>query len=389
VSDWPAPSALGALFRRALLLRVGLAVVLHALSTDALFAPDQDTYHVFSSWLARYWSGDTLVYPWKLLEPGPKAYYYIGAGIYSVLGDWALWPKLANSVVGALTVLLVHDVAFRVSGNETIGLRAATFPAYFPSLVLWSVLNTAACWVVLLIVLISRQALVLQERFALGPLLILAAAILAVIQFRDYIFFAVTCPVAVSFLVRHRRAHLARNAVVGMLLAGLIIYADRAVSHSRRLRAMDLETLDEIRKGTAVGGSKFEPSADISTPVKALVFLPKGLSYFLLAPFPWAVRNLRQAFTLPEMLAFYVLLPFVVRGILALVRYRLSSSLMVLLITLGLTLGYALGEANAGTAYRHRAQVLSFYLIFAAVGLEQRRTKGAALAAPQTMQPAA
>ncbi|PYQ14425.1 MAG: hypothetical protein DMF80_12500 [Acidobacteria bacterium] len=72
MSDWPAPSALGALFRRALLLRVGLAVVLHALSTDALFAPDQDTYHVFSSWLARYWSGDTLVYPWKLLEPGPK-----------------------------------------------------------------------------------------------------------------------------------------------------------------------------------------------------------------------------------------------------------------------------------------------------------------------------
>jgi hypothetical protein len=366
---------------------VVLAVLLHTIATDSLFAPDQDTYHVFSSWLARYWSGDTLIYPWKLLDPGPKAYYYIVASLYYVLGDWSLWPKLTNALLGALTVLLVHDVALRVSGNDAIAFRAATFVAYFPSLVLWSVLNIRDCWVVLLIVLICRQALVLQERFRVGPLVVLALAILTVIQFRDYIFFAVTSPVAVSFLVRNR-AHLVRNAVLGMLLAGLIIYADRAVSHSRRVRALDLETLGEIRRGTAVGGSRFEPSADISTPVKALTFLPKGLSFFLLAPFPWAIRNVRQAFTLPEMLVFYSLLPAIVRGIGALLRHRLSSSLMVLMVTLGLTLGYALGEANAGTAYRHRAQVLSFYLIFAAVGLEQRRTKGAALAAP-AMQPAA
>ena len=388
MSGSPSPHALGALFRRALALRLGLAVVLHALSTDSLFAPDQDTYHVFSAWLARYWSGETLIYPWKLLDPGPKAYYYIVAAVYSVLGDWALWPKMVNSVVGALTVLLVHDVARRVSGSETIALRAATFAAYFPSLVLWSVLNIRDCWVVLLIVLICRQALVLQERFELRAFLVLVLAIVAVIQFRDYIFLAVTSPVAVSFLIRNR-AHLVRNAILGMLVAGIMIYADRAVSHSRRVRALDLETLDEIRRGTAVGGSKFEPAADISTPAKALMFLPKGLSYFLLAPFPWAIRGIRQAFTVPEMLAFYCLLPFIVRGMVALLRHRLSSSLMVLLITVGLTLGYALGEANAGTAYRHRAQVLSFYLIFAAVGLEQRRTKGAALAAPQSMQPAA
>ena len=46
---------------------------------------------------------------------------------------------------------------------------------------------------------------------------------------------------------------------------------------------------------------------------------------------------------------------------------------MLILITLSLTLGYALGEANAGAAYRHRAQVLSFLLIFAAAGYEARR----------------
>jgi len=49
--------------------------------------------------------------------------------------------------------------------------------------------------------------------------------------------------------------------------------------------------------------------------------------------------------------------------------------MMVMLITAGLTFGYSLAEANAGMAYRHRAQVLVFYLAFAAVGVESRRAR--------------
>ncbi len=130
-----------------------------------------------------------------------------------------------------------------------------------------------------------------------------------------------------------------------------------------------------------MGGSRFAPTADISTPGKAIAFLPVGLAFFLLAPFPWTISNLRQAITLPEMLFFYSLIPSIVRGVAHLIRHRLTKSLMVLLITAGLTLGYALGEANAGTAYRHRAQILAFYLIFAAVGVEARvRKKGIEMA---------
>jgi hypothetical protein len=51
---------------------------------------------------------------------------------------------------------------------------------------------------------------------------------------------------------------------------------------------------------------------------------------------------------------------------------------MALLITAGLTLGYSLGEGNAGTAYRHRAQLVCFFLIFAAVGQDDARRRVAA-----------
>jgi hypothetical protein len=367
----PALAELRPLLQRALLLRVGVAVLLHLFSLGEIFAPDEATYQFFSAWLARYWAGDTLVYPWKLTVD-PKGYYHILAALYFVFGEWSLLPKLLNAAAGTLTVRLVYDVAERISGRPGVGLRAATYTAYFPSLILWSALNIRDCWVVLLIVLISREALKLQAASDVRSLALLVGSVLTITQFREYIFMAVAAPVVVSFLVRNQ-AHVLRNAAFGMLLATVVIYGQQAIGSGTKLKSLDLETLQQVRQGTAAGGSQFAASADISTPGKALLFLPIGLSYFLLAPFPWTITNPRQAFTLPEMLFFYSLVPAIVQGILHLVRHCLSRALMILLVTAGLTFGYALGQANVGTAYRHRAQVLSFYLIFAAVGVETRR----------------
>jgi hypothetical protein len=360
------------LFLLALGLRLVLAVLLHFFVSEHVFAPDQATYDFFSGWLARYWSGETFVLPPKLLNPGPKAYYYVVGAVYWALAEWSLLPKLLNALVGALSVPLAYEVALSVSGRPEVAHRSALWAATFPSLVLWSSLNIRDAWVVLLIVFICREALRLQQRFSTFGALKLGAAVLLLSQFRDYILFAVTLPILLSFLIKGR-AHLVRNAVLGMLVACVVIYADRAAGQERRLRFVDLEALQEMRHFTGVGGSRYQETVDISTPGRALAFLPKGLAFFLFAPYPWTIRNLRQAVTLPEMLFFYALVPSILRGARDLVRARAPGALMLLLITLSLTLGYALGEANAGAAYRHRGQVLVFLLIFAAAGWEARR----------------
>ena len=360
------------LFLLGLGLRLALAVMLHFFVSEQVFAPDQATYDFFSGWLARYWSGETFVFPPKLLNPGPKAYYYVVGAVYWALGEFALLPKLLNALVGALSVPLAYDVALSISARPEVARRAALWAATFPSLVLWSSLNIRDAWIVLLIVFICREALRLQERWSALGAVTLGAAVLVLGRFRDYILFAVTLPILLSFVIKGR-AHLVRNAVAGMLVAGVLIYADRAAGQERRLRFVDLEVLQEMRVFTSVGGSRYQEAVDISTPGRALAFLPKGLAFFLFAPYPWTIRNLRQAVTLPEMLFFYALVPSILRGARDLLRARAPGALMLLLITLSLTLGYALGEANAGAAYRHRAQVLVFLLIFAAAGVEARR----------------
>jgi len=380
MSDKETRAELRKLFRRGLMLRMGLAVVLYFFTDELLFAPDQNTYRLLGESLARYWTGEIVVYPGRLLAGGPTGYVYIVAAFFW-MGMGAFAVQLVNCAVGALTILIVFDLARRMTGDTAVALRSAMFVAYFPSLVLWSALNIRDAWVIMLIALICRQALVLQEKVSFTSLAILGGAIWAVIQFRDYVLLAVTVPMVLSFLVRGR-SHLGRNVLLGMLGAIVVIYVDQAAGTGRRVRLLDLEELQSIRHWNTVGAASQFEQADISTPEKALVFLPKGLAVFLLAPFPWMLGSIRQILAVPEMLFFYSLIPSIVRGIRHLLRHHLGNALMVLLVTAGLTVGYALGEGNAGTAYRHRAQLLSFYLIFAAVGIEARRASRAVAPAP-------
>jgi hypothetical protein len=365
---------LESLFFKALVVRVVLALVLHfGVDNDALFAPDQITYHIVGTSFARYWWGEILTPPSMLVPVGfPIGYPYIVGALYYVFGLTPIVPKLLNCLVGAALVPVAFDLTMRMSGSVSAALRAATFATWFPSLILWSALNIRDAWIVLLVAVICRQAIVLQARFTLGAVTLLAAAVLAVVQFRAYILLAVAGPMVVSFFVQ-RSSQIGRNALIGMLAAGVVIYADHTAGTERKLRTLDFEELSEIRHWNTVGAASGFAAADISTPEKALFYLPTGLMYFLLAPFPWMVGSVRQTLAIPETLVFYWLIPWIVRGALYLLKVRPGPALLPLLVTLGLTLGYALGEGNAGTAYRHRAQILVFFLIFGAIGLDQRQ----------------
>jgi hypothetical protein len=360
------------LFWLGLAVRMALAVFLHFwVGNDDLFAPDQKTYHAVGKFLSDIWSQEAPVISSQVLPDGPKGYFYIVAAIYYVVGPYPLFPKLLNCFVGALTILVAHDLALRMGASSVAALRAAKFTTWFPSLVLWSSLNIRDAWIILLIALMCRQALVLQSRFRPTALLTLAGGLLLLVQFRAYLLFAIGAPILVSFFAIRSRSFL-RNLIVGSILAVALIYADQAAGQSQRIRFVDFEQLHEIRYWNTVGASSQFEQVDISTPGKALAFLPRGMALFLLAPFPWMLGSIRQVLAVPETLFFYWLIPWVIRGARDLLKADLTKALLAVLITSGLTLGYSLGEGNAGTAYRHRAQILTFFLIFAAAGLDRR-----------------
>ena len=369
------------LFWLALGLRVALALTLHIWVPEETFAPDQKAYHAVGRFTADRWAYDLPGTPGGSVRSGSQGYYYVVAVLYFVFGPYSIVPKLLNALLGALTVPIVYDLSVRMGATVPAALRAATYTVWFPSLVLWSSLNIRDIWTIILILLICRQALILQARPNAISLLLLGGAVVALVQFRAYLLFAVTGPVVVSFLVQRSR-HIGRNLIIGSIAAMAMIYADQTAGGERGARLLDLEEISEIRQFSGVGASSSFEQVDISTPGKAIAYLPRGMALFLLAPFPWMLGSLRQIPALPETLFFYWLIPWIFLGIRHLVRHQLRRSLMAVLITAGLTLGYALGEGNAGTAYRHRAQLLCFFLIYAAVGQEERRRRSVRTTAP-------
>ncbi len=152
---------------------------------------------------------------------------------------------------------------------------------------------------------------------------------------------------------------------------------------------MTLERLQLTRNDqAALGQSAFGRDYNVSTPGGALVALPVGLTYLLFAPFPWAIAGTRQALVLPEMLAWYGLMPAFVAGLVLTIRRQFGDVLPILTFAVTLTLAYALMQGNIGTAYRQRTQVTMFFFLFMAVGLVERVKQKALRTGRQVIKPA-
>ena len=324
--------------------------------------------------MALYWSGDLLFQPWRFHTAQPLGYFYVNAVFFYVFGDSQIPVKIVNAFLGAVSARFVFRIANDLFGGAS-ARRAAVFCEFFPSLVLWSVLNIRDVWVVFLILYVSWKSLLVVRGYSHRSLVGVVLGAFALTYFRDYLFYVVALPPIVAFLIGGR-GNLGRNFFLA-LSAGLaiLVLVQQAGAGAAASERMSLEALSKVRQDLATGGSAFGQTVDISTPEKALAHLPTGIAYFLFSPFPWQITSTLKLFALPEMLLIYVLTPSMIRGIRYTIRTRFREALQVLLVMSLITVAYALGEGNVGTLYRHRAQAIAFYLIFAAVGLELRKTR--------------
>lgn len=367
--------------RNAFLVRALAAIVIHFMVAPGLFAPDEATYNFRGNLLAKYWRGEIPMDPTPGFQGETKGYYYIVAALYYPFGQLPLLPKLLNAWVGSRAVLELFRLTRLIGGSETAAIRAAKFMAFFPSMVLWSSLMVRDVWVQWLLVRLAREMAELKGRLIPSRMVSAGLMIWGLTLFRSYLLYAAVGPFVLSFLLGRAR-DIVRNVFLGSMLAlGLVYFGSQGGGTEAKVQTLDLVELQKLRSwssSSVAAESAFASDADISTMGGALSFLPTGLLYFFFAPFPWQIGSIRQSLAIPETLFFYTLIPGIAAGALFLFRKRLSDSLGVLLVTMTVTFGYAIGQGNVGTLYRHKAQVIGFYYAFAAIGMEQRRRQPSA-----------
>jgi len=167
------------------------------------------------------------------------------------------------------------------------------------------------------------------------------------------------------------------TAVLAGGLILLLLYSSGAlIQHEAMFESFDLKQAQKFRVDVAAGsGSGVASDINLETPTGFVYGISVGAAYLLLAPFPWqwGGGSGRLLLTLPELLVWwYLFFMCVIPGLRRSLKENFSDILAVLILLGGLLMLYSVMFGNVGLAYRQRAQLLPWLLIFAAVGMEIR-----------------
>jgi predicted transposase YbfD/YdcC len=372
------------LFVAALLARIIIGTIIFAFHGQDFFGGDAITYDYYGNAQMLGWWGDKYFQSVanKYVQSGQGSGWgmvYLVGGVYALVGRNLLAVQLMNSVLGAVTAVIIYLCAHQVFKNLRVARIAGIAVAFYPSLVLWSAQGLKDGPIVFCLATAILATLKLGEKLKLKYIIVLVAALGCLIALRFYVFYMICVAIAGAFVIGMQQisaTSFARQFTAVVLLGLALTYVGVTRSATVQFeRYGNLQTLQTSRKDLARSESGFGRDVDVSTSSGALSTIPMGVLYLLFAPFPWQITSLRQSITLPEMIIWWASFPLLVLGLWFAVKYRLRMISPILIFTVMLTLAYSVFQGNVGTAYRQRAQVLVFYFIFVAVGFVLMKEK--------------
>src|SRR5215472_3738977 len=370
------------IFLAALLLRWIVGFVIYYKGWQPFFAGDAETYDAFGNALCQSWRG--LVdpnAPWLLnytntQRSGFGMFYYV-ASVYYLIGQNPLAVQFINCALGASVSVVAYKIAMMIYPSVRVARMAAVFTAFSPSLILWSSQMLKDGPIVLFLALCTLFTLKLRDRFTGKDFLLLLGSLFCLFVLRNYAAYIIFISMAGTFLLTAKRftpVRIVQGALLVIVVGLALSYFAGGHVQQFAESALDLKRIQAARVwGASVSSSGFGADVDISDPQAALGSLPVGVVYVLFAPFPWMMGSLRQLITLPEMLAWWLMLPIMLKGYWFAIRHHLRASFPITVFSIALTLAYALYQSNVGTAYRHRAQLFVFFFVFISIGRELKR----------------
>ena len=376
-------------------LRFALALFLNANSGQTTFAAmfwgDSATYDEGGWLLSLQWDGEGLVNPYYSGKISGWGFFYLTASIYYVFGHNQLLAQFVNGTIGAVTVVVLYAIAKDLFDVE-VAQWTARFMAFFPQIVFWSGAIYKDPAIMLCIAVCMYAVLKLNHELTFRYVALFILSSLVLMSLRFYVFYFVAFATMGTFVLSQRRGvmgSIGSYVVLIVAFVGAFSFVAKQETVDQQRSYFTLERLQITRSDQVMWGhSSYEPKADVSTAQGAMSVLPVGLAYLLFAPFPWAVRNIRQGLTVPETLVWYALMPALVRGLLFTIRTRFRPALPILVFAAALTCAYAIFQGNVGTAYRQRTQVTMFYFILMAAGLVEKKRRAQERARSATAAPA-
>lgn len=353
-------------FLTAFLIRVASAIVTTLTGLNPESQADAATFASIAARAARELTrGNLIVHNVWLIEP---LWGTMLAPYWLLPGPSAFYGRLGNALLGAFAVYNVYVIA-RWWHSHRAGTIAVLPMIFFPSFVAIHSTLLRESLVLFCITMAARLALVpgvfgvrWKRYAAILPILVLLTILR--LENRWLIGAVVIIGVGVYLLTIPRLSIPASYGGLGLIVVGVIWKRSKLVE--------ELLSLAESRHLRAFGRTEYLPTVFPNTIIEILAFSWIGAAYFLFTPFPWMIETPADLLVGLEAIANLLFAVAAIFGVRRLATdFPAGTAALATALVLGSVL-YGLGEANVGTAVRHRQQLVWILYLFGGIEVASR-----------------
>lgn len=309
-----------------------------------------------------------------MLVAGDLNYSYLLSYFYYFIGEYHFMPLFINCSLGALSTILIYLLAKKIYSYK-VAISSAFLFAFWPSIVLWSTQNLKESLTVFMILAAFLCVKELRQSYLkFGYWILLLSSLALIFKMRISIFLFLFLSTVPSLFLFSGKKRLLLGFFIFCIICLFFINNWFGIQTLlvRRLSlnlSSILVTLQHHHAAKTLSAeSAFLSGIDISKPLNFISYLPLFLLYVLFSPFPWSVLKLSQSLAGLEMLLWYFLIIFALKGLFLTLRYRLRDSLVFLFFSL-LVLFASFGEGNIGTLFRHRVLTWPCWFMLISAGI--------------------
>jgi len=341
--------------------------------------------------VTQYWLGDMSNYSTLTYGYNMHGWTYLAGFFYLLFGHSPLGLKFINCLLSVLTGIIIYFIAKEIFSSK-VGKLSAIFTVFFPSLFLWSLSNLKETSVIFLISATLWSFIKFQKERKVYYLIFLILALYFSVTLRPELGLCMIFTVVFSYFCISKISLIKKIGIclIALLtLHGFLFVKDKNLKSitSEKLAAIVglhqgivttggsvYKLLDEkyyltnFERTAEHQGSYFRSDADMKLRDYANMFF-KGWAHFLLEPFLWRIPTKRMLFSYPQVVLWYILIPFAFLGMILAARYNWRFSLILFMHFFVIGSLLAMSEGNIGTLFRHRDMLTPLFLIFASLGL--------------------
>ena len=304
---------------------------------------------------------------------GSYLYSWISSGIYILFGRVPFLLHVLNSYFGTLAIYFVMRSARLLLPDTRLDRTVGWTLAFYPSVVLYSVLTMREAPLVLAlsvsIYLLLYWVTTHRIAFGLGAVLSMLVAQLfhtGMIGATLGVLLIYSRLSVQSVTIRDNLRPLALFVVMATGIAALQFSVRTGVGLEKiwgLIRDFDVDFIAIWQSSTARGRGAYLSGIEIDAWLDLIWNLPLRVLFFLGSPFIWMVSEFRDILGLLDGLVFLYIAARIMLDIKQRRFLTIDVYLSVALVVAAIVALFALGTSNYGTAFRHRAKVFPWLLL--------------------------